>query len=369
MNKLAQKFDAFINKAKNEPYVAIDIGLNNISIVEITPGEGKRKLANAVVIPTPENVFNNHEISKTDDVGKAIRAALDARGITCTKAVTCAPSPSAFAKKVKISAQTLKQLKANIEFEAGNYIPHKTTDVFMDFQVTGVDDKKKLDVTLVAVKNEIVNSYVEALSKAGLETAIMDVDYYALENTFKNSNAENKEKTVALLNIGARYASISILEKGESLVTGEIAVGGKQYTDAIAKALEVDARKAELAKTASGAGTEGVDMKKLSETMDQVTQKVVGELHRQLGFFWNASGSKIPIEAIYLTGGAALSPNLAKELGNKTGVSCLVIDPFNNLDFEEKFSKDELGKMAPFMSVAVGLGLRRIGDKRHAINK
>jgi type IV pilus assembly protein PilM len=369
MNKLKEKFDAFINKAKNEPFVAIDIGLTNISIVEIAPGEGKRKLSNAVVIPTPENVFNNNEISKPDDVGNAIRAALDARKITCTKAITCVPSPSAFAKKVKISAQSIKQLKANIAFEAGNYIPHKTTDVFMDFQVTGVDEKKKLDVTLVAVKNETVNSYVEAISKAGLETAIMDIDYFALENSFLSSQPEDKPKTVALLNIGARYTSISILQKGESLVTGEIAAGGKQYTDAIVKALGVDAHKAELAKTGQGSGTEGMDLQKLATVIEGVTQKLVGELHRQLGFFWNASGTKTPIEMIYVSGGCALAPNLIKELSDKIGVSCAVINPFNNLDSEEKFGKDELARMAPFMGVAVGLGLRRIGDKKHAAVK
>src|SRR5690606_11466268 len=115
-------------------------------------------------------------------------------------ATVAIPGPAVFTKKITIAYCEPKELENNIRFEAGNYIPHSVEAVHLDYQVLKVNGTSTMDVLLVAVKNEIVRSYISALEQAGLEPSIADVDYFALENMFVLNYPEEQEKTVALIN-------------------------------------------------------------------------------------------------------------------------------------------------------------------------
>ena len=102
----------------------------------------------------------------------------------------------------------------------------------LDYQVLGRDPATgNIDVLLVAVRKDIINSYLAAIGEAGLVPTIMDVDYFAIENMFETNYSPDPGEVVALLNIGAGYSSLTILKGGRSSFTGDIAVGGEQFTD------------------------------------------------------------------------------------------------------------------------------------------
>ena len=62
-----------------------------------------------------------------------------------------------------------------------------------------------MDVLLVAVKKEIVNSYADAIEEAGLMPTVMDVDYFALENMYEaNYAGEGENGVVGFIHIGAQ---------------------------------------------------------------------------------------------------------------------------------------------------------------------
>ena len=87
------------------------------------------------------------------------------------------------------------------------------------------DNGNKMDVLLVAVKKEIVNSYAEAIEEAGLAPMVMDVDYFALENMYEaNYGAEAENGVVGIIHIGAQYTSITLLQKGISTFTGDLSL-------------------------------------------------------------------------------------------------------------------------------------------------
>ncbi|RJQ20311.1 MAG: pilus assembly protein PilM, partial [Nitrospiraceae bacterium] len=69
------------------------------------------------------------------------------------------------------------------------------------------------------------------------------------------------------------------------------------------------------------------------------------------------------IDGIILCGGASLTAGFAALLGEKSGINIRVAEPFKNIHVPETFDSEYLGKIAPAMSVAVGLALRRVGDK------
>jgi len=348
-------------KKQVKPLVSIDIGSSSIKVMELDLSGEKPKLVSVGVTPTPANAINNHIITKPDAVAAAISSLLTANGINAQKAIVGIPGPCSFTKKIQMPAVSPSELAANISFEASNYIPHRVDAVHLDYQVLDVNERNSMNVLLVAVKNEIIRSFSEAVSMAGLEPVIADIDYFALENMFELNYAEHKKKTVALINIGAKYSSVNILQDGKSLFTGDVAVGGRLYTDALCETLQIEPLIAERAKM--GQTTEGFDESQISETIDRTTEHVASEIFRQLGFFWNAAASDKSIETILISGGGAQVKGLLEALISKTQVDCQIVDALKEINCDSGIDSEYLAEIKPFLGVSVGLACRRLGDK------
>ena len=362
---VGQYIRSLFGRGDDEPFVSIDIGTSAIKLMVLDLSSSRPRLLGVAVVPTPAHAITNHTVVKPEQVGQAIRAALETNDIKAKRAVFALPGPCAFTKKISIPYASLKDLEMSISFEARNYIPHNIGAVRLDFQVLKTNAASTMEVLLVAVKNEIVDSYVAAVTNAGLEPAIADVDYFALENMFELSYPEDVKRSVCLVNVGARYTSVNLIDCGESVFTGDVGVGGRLFTDALCETLGLEPLQAEQAK--SGEVPDGVDVNLLQETLDRTTEHLASEIQRQLGFFWNAAATDRSIEAIYMSGGGAQVSGLVEELSTKTGIPCSFVDAFRGVQVGDDFDADYLAEVAPAMAVSVGLAGRRFGDKRHAV--
>lgn len=355
-----------LRKKKNSNLVGVDIGSSSIKLIELELSNPQRpKLVSVNSVATPANAIANHTVINTDKVAEAIRTITDSGKVSASQATICIPGPAAFTKRVNLPLCPLKDLQQNIGLEAGNYIPYKIDSIMLDFQVLGLSSRSMMEVLLVAVRNEVVNSYIEAVSKAGLEPLIADIDYFALENMFCLNYPEAADKTIALVNIGARYSTVNIIQNGTSLFTGDVSIGGRLYTDALCETLDIQAADAEKAK--SGSVPTGVDPTLVHETLDRVTEHVAGELQRQIGFFWNATGTERNIDTIFLSGGGSTLPGLLEEIAERTRTTCELVDVLRSVDSEGKVDPENLSTILPSLGVGVGLGLRRTGDKKHRL--
>jgi type IV pilus assembly protein PilM len=356
--------NSLLNKKPPENFVGIDIGASSIKLVSIDMAGDIPKLERVASIPTPANALLNNEVRNVDTVASAISAALEANDIRAERATFCLPGPAVFTKKIQTGFMTPDDLEANLRFEAASYIPHDINAVHLDFQVLEVEEKRTMDILLVAVKNEIIEGYSAVMEAAGLEPGIADVDYFALENMFHHSYPNEGEGVVVLLDIGARYCGVSILKDRKLCFSGDVPVGGRLYTDALCETLDIEASVAEKLK--AGGEAEGVDKNLLSDTLDRTTQHIASEIHRQLGFFWNAAELDTGIEKIFLSGGASRSVGLQEELAAKTGIECIIMNPFNRVSWDENFDQEFVEEISASASICVGLAMRRFGDKENA---
>ncbi|MCC6932779.1 MAG: type IV pilus assembly protein PilM [Deltaproteobacteria bacterium] len=354
---------SLFNAGRNDAYVSVDIGSNTTKIMQLDISEAKPKLITAALAPTPSNVVSNNAISKPDEVVETLKSLLETNKVSSKKAIIVVPGPCAFTKRVTLAQTSVKELAHNIKFEAANYIPHNIDAVYLDFQVVKSNGKSTMDVLLVAVKKEIVATYLSVVEGAGLEPMILDVDYFALESMWEQNHIDDGDRTVALLNIGARYTSVLIKQSGMILFYGDIGLGGRLYTDALCEALQIKPKEAEQIK--AGVVDEKFDVNVINETVERTTDHIAGELQRQLGFFWNASGASKSIEKIYLTGGGIQAAGLLEELQLRTKVSCELVNSFKEINCPATFSANYLKEINSVMSVSVGLAMRRLGDKQH----
>ena len=345
---------------KKEAFIGVDIGSSGIKLVELDISGVKPKLLNLGVVPVSEVIIANNQISNPSKASELVTSLLEANSIVDRRVVTAVPGPSVFTKKIKVQKVELEELATNIQFEAGNFIPHNINAVKLDFHIIGDTGKGQLDVLVVAVKNEVINSFVDCLALSGLDTAIVDVDYFCVQNMFEQGYPELLNKTVALINIGHRYSGVNIVRGGQSLFTGDVSVTGKQFTDALVEATgqtadKVEKLKRNLKSAASDPKVEAAIKKQLEQSAN--------EFNRQLSFFWSASGADDGIDQIMLSGGGAVTPGLAEALAAKTGLECALLDPFRGIDVGSGFDQNYLREVAPLMSVGVGLAMRMTGDR------
>ena len=242
-------------------------------------------------------------------------------------------------------------------------IPYNMDDVKLDYHVLGKKGKsgKKIEVLVTVVKNEIISSFVEAFMLAGLDVAVVDVDYFALQNCFELAYPEMVEETTALVQVGARHTSVNICKDGKSLFVGTIPIGGNTFSDMLVEELGISDKEAEAIKT--GRDTKHEKYNDALSLISVKIEEVSSEFNRQLSMFWNASGSSEGINSIIITGGGALLPGFTDAIAEKTGLEVEMMNPVRALDVDEDFDADYMLELSPFISLCAGLCERQPGDK------
>jgi type IV pilus assembly protein PilM len=345
---------------RQESYVAIDIGSNSIKMLEVRTLSDQLELLNWGSIPTPASAIQSNMVSEPDRVAEAVKALLEAKGVRAKKAVTAVPGPAVMIKRVTLPAQSPQETENTIMFEAGNFIPEELDNVNLDYQVIDTKtESKEMEVLLAAAKKDIVGSYAETLRSAGLLPVVVDVDYFALDNLYELNYDPVADQVVALVNIGARYSSINILKSGRSTFTGDVPVGGRDITEALTRDLGVSAEEAERLKTGKGGTT---DPEQLTMALGPAVDALIEEIHYALSFFWTAATDE-RIDMLYLSGGAAQTPELAQRLAERVEAPVEVTDPFSRIALSPAIDAGALQRRASEFAVALGLSVRRPGDK------
>ena len=241
------------------------------------------------------------------------------------------------------------------------YIPFSIEDVNVDFQKLGPGAAEgQADVLLVAVKKDKINDYVNLVKEAGLEPVVMDVDAFALANMYE-LNYDLEPGITALLNIGASVMNINILKDGTSIFTRDISVGGNRYTEALQRDFGFTYEDAEKVKR--GEGVEGADQEQISSVMSSVTDDIVTETQRSFEFFRSTTGSE-KVSRVLVSGGCSRIGNFTTVLSERLEIPVEIANPFKNIKVDTKrFDPALIAESAPLSAVAVGLAIRRPGDR------
>jgi type IV pilus assembly protein PilM len=344
-----------------EAYLSVDIGSSSIKLLEVRGGGHGLRVTAFGSLPTPAGAVQSNMVYEPESVAELIRALVESKKIRARKSVTAVPGPAVIIKRMTIAAQSPAEVENTVLFEAGNFIPEDLENVNLDYQITDyLDDGKRMEVLLVAAKRDIVASYTDTLRAAALVPAVVDVDYFALENMFEINYDLNPEQVIALVNIGARYSSINILKGGRSTFTGDVPVGGRDITEAVMRELGVTAEEAE---TIKGGGTlPKVPPEQAEAVLTSATDGLIEEINHALGFFWTAATDEA-INNVYLSGGSVRMGALAESLSRRLEVPVEVANPFARVTVERQADTPGLRQNAAALAVAVGLASRRPNDK------
>jgi type IV pilus assembly protein PilM len=340
--------------------LAIDIGSSCVKLIEADGGPSHVRILAAGIAPLSPTAVQNNLIQEPDEVAEVIRNLVRDTGARATDAITAVPGPAVMIKKIVVPGGEDTDLDNQVMLEAGSAIPENLDNVTLDYQVIDYTDRDEIEVLLVAVKKDILNSYTSVLRQAGLSPKIVDVDYFALENMFELNYDIDESQVVGLVNVGARYCSINILRGGRSSFTGDIPVGGAEFTDVLMRNLDVSAEEAELLK--SGGTVRAFERDQIDAALTPAVNLLVEEIHRALSFYWRSDAEE-PLAAVYLSGGTARADGLARSLSERLEAPVEIADPLSRVQLARGADQDFVRANASALAVTIGLAARRPGDK------
>jgi type IV pilus assembly protein PilM len=343
--------------------VGLDIGSSAVKAVELKPAGKGFKVAAFGSEPVPPDCIVDGAIIDGGAVADAIRR-LFTSGAIKTKDVAASLSGNAvIVKKISLPQMSEAELAESIYWEAEQYIPFDIQDVNLDYQILdkGGDGKSTMDVLLVAAKKEKIADYTGVIAQAGRSAVVVDVDAFALQNAYEVNYGIAPGAIIALLNAGASATNINILNGDQSVFTRDISIGGNAYTEALQKELNLPFDLADQLKR--GMPVDGVTYEDAKPVLRAVTENVMLEIQKTFDFFKTTASSE-RIDRIMLSGGASRAEGFTEMLSERFDVPVEGLDPFKRVSFEsKKFQIESAAEVAPTAAVAVGLALRRVGDR------
>lgn len=176
---------------KKKEVVGLDIGSHSIKLVQLNETGKGMELINFGVMPLQTEAVVGGAIMDANIIVEAIQNLIEVQKVKTKDVVTSVSGTSVIIKKVKLPFMTEEELAESIEWEAEQYIPFDISDVNIDFQILEsaelLEEKgsDQMEVLIVAIKREKIDDYTNLILEAGMNPVIVDVDAFAIENSYE----------------------------------------------------------------------------------------------------------------------------------------------------------------------------------------
>lgn len=357
--------------AKGKLALGLDIGSTSIKMILLKEqrkrGEVGYALQSFGMKPLPPEAIVDGALMNSTAIVQAVQELMSELKVKSKDVAIGVSGHSVIIKKIQMPRMSQDELEESIQWEAEQYIPFDVKDVNIDTQILdggGNDATGQMDVLLVAAKKDMINDYTTVVSEAGLAPVVVDVDAFAVQNMFSVNYDLPEKETVVLINAGASVVNINIIANGVTVFTRDVTIGGNQFTEEIQKQLNVSYEEAEALKIGgNSADADAVVPQEVERVLSSVAEQVAGEIQRSLDFYAGTAADS-NFSKVYLSGGTAKIPALFKTIEARTGVPVEILNPFRKIEVDNrKFDPAFIMDVAPMAAVAVGLALRRPGDK------
>lgn len=210
----------------------------------------------------------------------------------------------------------------------------------------GVAKNKML---IAGAKSEIVDEYVNGAKGAGFLPDHIVPCVLGPVNAFESAQPETFAKdVVALVDIGFKSSSISILKEGELMLSRVVTIGGDRLTTGLSESMSISYAEAEGIKI-------GMAME-VQSTLEALMMPLGRELRASIDFFEHQQDRAV--SQVFVSGGSAKSEFLLGMLRQELMVECRPWNPAASLQMAAPPNQaGEIEQVAPQLAVAIGTAL------------
>ncbi len=348
--------------------VGLDIGVSGIKAVEVSIGKKVSLIAyNRISLPwgtiTPEGTVKNDLA-----IIGALKKLFSGKSFSTSNVSVGIFGNSVLSKPIHMPKMAKKDIEEQIYWEAEQYIPFNIEECSIDFAVVGNTVQKvvagtesTIEVLLVAVKKDYIQSFTGIIERAGLNPIVVDYQAFALGNAFEfNYTSELSDLTAGETNVvidfGAGSTKLSFIERESTVFTTKISSCGSGYSQLISERLGENFDQAEVIKLTES------DSALVSPIIQDYNAHLSSEVQKNIDVFLAQMGER-SLRKIFYCGGGSKTPGLIEMLHDKYPEQIEPLNPIKNLIVpRSKSNMKMLEDLSCLGTVAVGLALRKPGD-------
>jgi type IV pilus assembly protein PilM len=350
--------------SKSKSHIGVDIGTSNIKIVQLQPKDDKFVLETYGIVNVAYQISTKDSNSAIKHTAQILKNLINRSKASSNKIVASLPNSVVFTSVLELPKIPDNELKAAIEFEAKKYVPLPLTEVALSWSVIqekkpkinhdtnlgnlSKSDNTKNKILLTAVPNVVVENYLNVFKMAGLETLALEIEALSLIRALVGED----DKTVLVVDIGAKNTSINLVDSGYLRFSKNINVGGDTVTTSIAQSLSINFARAEQFKKDFGLSAEG---QQIPQIMRPILDIIRNEAAQLVSLF-ESRGDRI--DQILLSGAGSKLPALVDYFGS-LGKPTVLANPWSNVLYPAEL-KPVVEPLGLNLAVAVGLGMRKL---------
>ncbi len=298
--------------------IGIDVTDNTIKAVQLEKKGGQTKILGLSQITLVPGIVEQGKIKDEERLMEAFKELFSKAKpspITGKKIVFGLPESQLYIHTFKLQSHKRKERNNLVLKEIEASIPLEKNNLLFSYKVMNKKKKKKekTEVLLIATMRETVSGWQKLFQKLNLEVITFDVKSLAI---FRALFPEKTEVPVCIINIGATSTDITILNKIGLRHSHTINIGGKDFTKAIAKELQIEFSQAEKKKQEVGLSDKSG---RIFTALNKTLEPMIREIKELLDYFKQTI--KQEIKKIILIGGSSKLEGVVDYFNNNLGLT------------------------------------------------
>ncbi len=385
--------------------IAVDIGTENIKLLQAEPRDGQFRLVAAASEAIPEEA--RAKVADRDAfINDALKKMLN-DGFRGKQVVTCLPSHAMAIQHLRIGKMSAEELTKALPFEAAGKLPFDPNRAVLKHTVAGEvfqGQDSKQEVILMAAPRDAVDRHLNLLSKQKLEVVGIHVEPNALIECFAHLFRRKGDENICtmFIDMGASSTHV-VISHGKSLVFAKhVSTGGDVFNKAVADLLKIGVAQARdmrvraskqqaqaarlpagivalggeqsghpLGRNNNGTPVTGIDpemVEKVSEATAAPLESLMNELVLCMRYYEGIFPGKVVDRAIFV-GGESRHVPMCQKIAQRLGLPATLGDPLARLMKDTVTqTKVDVRQPQPGWAIAVGLamGLSPAAPEREA---
>jgi len=346
---MALPFNVGVAPKKIDQIVAVDLGSRNTKAVYIHRQGQALTLHRFAVVDAP--IFD--KVLSSELLSEHLRSVVQAIAAKTRYAALSTNPNDALVRPVEMPRMPIEDMRLILKHNSRNYLQQDLANYVFDCHVlpssSGGNASQKQKVLVTGARSQLVDEYVSAARSAGLLPVAISPSLIGPVNAFEFALPDAFAcEVVAVVDIGFRATTISILQQGELALNRVVTVGADRLTTAVAETMNI-----------SYAEAEGIKLGMPSEVLSALESVLVPlgrELRASIDFYEHQQDR--PVAAVYLTGGSARSEFILQLLQQELMVETRTWNPTSFLKLElPPDQAAEVEHVAPQLATAIGLAV------------
>jgi type IV pilus assembly protein PilM len=339
-------------RKRRDRIVAIDLGVRTTKAVYIERTGERYRLASYQVLDAP--VFETAPTAEA--MAQHLKEVAHALGCKTRQVILAIGAGDSLVRHAEMPLMPVSEMRMLLKHNPKAYLQQDLPGFDFDCYImpprpgavssNPAKGVPKCRVITGGAKQQYLELLVNAAKAAGLGIEQIVPGLIGPANAFECAQPEVFHKeVVALVDLGFRHSTISILELGELMLNRVVAIGGDRLTQGLAEALNI-----------SYAEAEGIKIgmpQEVASNLHPLLSPLGRELRVSIDFFEHQQDKTV--SQVYVSGAAARSEFMLEAVQNELMIPCKNWNPTSFLDKTLPATQTaELDTAAGLLTVAIG---------------